>query len=169
MKLHKFNSEELVCYYNSTKPVSLPNYEYKEDYVRGVWVSNVVNIDTPKMKDIESYKEYLVKMVENIASYNINLMIFQVRPASDAYYESKLNPWSRFITGVEGQNPGFDVLKFVIEEAKKYNYRNEKCHIGRLYIPIKDTNNEYFSSVIFVYFENSDKYCEPLLYIMVLL
>ena len=120
MKLHKFNSEELVCYYNSTKPVSLPNYEYKEDYVRGIWVSNVVNIDTPKMKDIESYKEYLVKMVENIASYNINLMIFQVRPASDAYYESKLNPWSRFITGVEGQNPGFDVLKFVIEEAKKF-------------------------------------------------
>jgi uncharacterized lipoprotein YddW (UPF0748 family) len=48
-------------------------------------------------------------------------MIFQVRPLNDAYYESKLNPWSRFITGCEGKNPGFDVLKFVIEEAKKYN------------------------------------------------
>ena len=121
MKLHKFNSEELVCYYKSTKPVDLPNYEYNEKYVRGVWISNVVNIDTPIMQDVESYKEYLVKMIENIASYNINLMIFQVRPLNDAYYESKLNPWSRFITGCEGKNPGFDVLKFVIEEAKKYN------------------------------------------------
>lgn len=121
MKLNKFNSEELVCYYKSTKPVDLPNYEYNEKYVRGIWVSNVVNIDTPIMKDVDSYKEYLVKMIENIASYNINLMIFQVRPTSDAYYESKLNPWSRFITGTEGKNPGFDVLKFVIEEAKKHN------------------------------------------------
>ena len=121
MKLNKFNSEELVCYYGSTKPVNLPNYEYNDKYTRGVWISNVVNIDTPIMKDVDSYKEYLVKMIENIASYNINLMIFQVRPASDAYYESKLNPWSRFITGTEGKHPGFDVLKFVIEEAKKYN------------------------------------------------
>lgn len=121
MKLYKFNSEELVCYYNSTKPVELPNYQYKEGYVRGVWISNVVNIDTPIMKDVDSYKEYLVNMIKNIASYNINLIIFQVRPLSDAYYESKLNPWSRFITGTEGKNPGFDVLKFVVEEAKKYN------------------------------------------------
>jgi hypothetical protein len=103
------------------KFVDLPNYEYNPNYVRGVWISNVVNIDTPRMTDVESYKEYLVKMIENVASYNIKLMIFQVRPLSDTYYKSKLNPWSRFITGTEGKNPGFDVLKFVIEEAKKHN------------------------------------------------
>lgn len=121
MKLHKFNSEELVCYYKSTKPVDLPNYEYNPNYVRGVWISNVVNIDTPRMTDVESYKEYLVKMIENVASYNIKLMIFQVRPLGDSYYKSKLNPWSRFITGTEGKDPGFDVLQFVIEEAKKHD------------------------------------------------
>lgn len=120
MKLNKFNSKELVCYYGTTEPVKLPQYKLDENKTRGVWVSNVVNIDTPVMTDIESYKEYLVKMVENIASYNINLMIFQVRPTNDAYYKSKLNPWSRFITGVEGKDPGFDVLEFVINEAKKY-------------------------------------------------
>ena len=120
MKLKKFNSEELVCYYHSTLPVKLPDYKFNEKGVRGVWVSNVANIDTPKTINAEEYKDYLVKMIANIASYNINLIVFQVRPTSDAYYKSKLNPWSRFITGTEGKDPGFDVLEFVIEEAKKY-------------------------------------------------
>lgn len=120
-KLKKFNQEEYVYYYGNEKVVELPEYSYNEKAVRGIWVSNVMNIDTPIMKDVESYKEYLVKMVENIASYNMNLMIFQVRPTNDAYYKSELNPWSRFITGTEDQDPGFDVLQFVIDEAKKYN------------------------------------------------
>lgn len=120
MKLKKFNSEELVCYYHSTLPVKLPDYKFNEKGIRGVWVSNVANIDTPKTTNKEEYKDYLAKMIANIASYNINLIVFQVRPTSDAYYKSKLNPWSRFITGTEGQDPGFDVLEFVIEEAKKY-------------------------------------------------
>ena len=120
MKLHQYNKRALVHYFGSKEAVEIPEYKYNDKYVKGVWVSNVANIDTPIMKSIEEYKEYLIKMVENIASYNINLMIFQVRPTSDAYYKSKLNPWSKFITGVEGKDPGFDVLEFVINEAKKY-------------------------------------------------
>lgn len=121
MKLKKYQSDEYVYFYGNEEIVDLPEYEYHEKDVRGVWVSNVANIDTPKMADAASYKQYLVEMIKNIASYNMNLIIFQVRPTNDAYYSSKLNPWSKFITGVEGQNPGFDVLQFVIEEAKKYN------------------------------------------------
>lgn len=121
MKLHKYNSRQLVYYYGKEQAVEIPEYKHNEEGVRGVWVSNVVNIDTPIMKDTESYQTYLKDMIANIASYNMNLIIFQVRPCNDAYYPSKLNPWSRFITGVEGKDPGFDVLKFVIDEAKKYN------------------------------------------------
>ncbi|MBQ8292900.1 MAG: family 10 glycosylhydrolase [Bacilli bacterium] len=121
MKLKKYASEEYVYYYGNQEVVELPEYTYRDSDVRGVWVSNVVNIDTPKMVDVESYKQYLVDMIKNIASYNMNLIIFQVRPTNDAYYPSKLNPWSKYITGVEGRDPGFDVLQFVIDEAKKYN------------------------------------------------
>ena len=121
MKLHKFNKRALVKYYGGKIPVDIPEYQYNDKYLKGVWVSNVANIDTPKTLDKDEYQAYLVKMIENIASYNINLIIFQVRPLSDAYYKSKLNPWSRFITGTEGKDPGFDVLEFVINEAKKYN------------------------------------------------
>lgn len=123
MKLYRMNSNETIKYYGGVEEIDIPEYTFKESDVRGVWVSNVANIDTPKGLPVEEYQEYLRKMIENIASYNMNTIIFQVRPASDAYYESKLNPWSRYITGTEGKNPGFDVLQFVIDEAKQYGMK----------------------------------------------
>ena len=62
MKLHKFNSRKLVYYYGNEKVVELPEYKYNDESIRGVWVSNVVNIDTPIMEDIESYQAYLKNM-----------------------------------------------------------------------------------------------------------
>ena len=43
-----------------------------------------------------------------------------------------------------------------IDEVSKYNYRNEKCYMTRLYLPIKDNPNGYFYSVIFLYLEKED-------------
>ena len=123
MKLNKYQSEEYVRFWHNNEVVELPTYEFKKDDVRGVWVSNVANIDTPRGLAEKEYKEYLVNMIENIASYNMNTMIFQVRPNNDAYYPSKYNPWSRYITGEEGKDPGFDVLEFVINEAKKHGIK----------------------------------------------
>ena len=120
MKLYKYNQDETVKYWDTQEEIDIPEYKFNEKDVRGVWVSNVANIDTLSNLGKEEYQEYLRNMIKNIASYNMNTVIFQVRPASDAYYESKLNPWSRYITGTEGKNPGFDVLQFVIDEAKKY-------------------------------------------------
>ncbi len=123
MKLKKYNQEETVKYWDSNTEVEIPEYVFKENDVRGVWVSNVANIDTPCKMPKEEYQAYLKQMIANMAKYNLNVMVFQVRPCNDAYYPSKLNPWSRFITGTEGKDPGFDVLQYVIDEAKKYNIR----------------------------------------------
>lgn len=125
MKLKKYNQEDTVKYWETQEEIDIPEYKFNPNHIRGVWVSNVANIDSPKGLEKEAYQEYLIKMLDNIASYNMNTVIYQVRPTSDAYYPSKLNPWSRFITGVEGKDPGFDVLQFVIDEAKK---RNMKVH-----------------------------------------
>lgn len=123
MELRKYQSDELVKYWDTQEPINIPTYTFCENEVRGIWVSNVANIDTPKGLPVEEYQAYLKQMIKNIADFKLNTIIFQVRPNSDAYYESKLNPWSRYITGVEGQNPGFDVLAFVIAEAKKYGIK----------------------------------------------
>ena len=123
MKLKKNHSKEYLKYWHNNEEINIPRYHFNKNDIRGVWVSNVANIDTPRGLPIDEYQAYLKDMIANIASYNFNTIIFQVRPCSDAYYPSKLNPWSRFITGEEGKDPGFDVLQFVIDEAKKYNIR----------------------------------------------
>jgi uncharacterized lipoprotein YddW (UPF0748 family) len=124
MKLKKFTKpEEYVKYWHNGEDIDVPEYVYREDDMRAAWVSNVANIDTPRGLSEEDYKKALVRIIETAAEYNMNALVFQVRPTNDAYYPSKLNPWSRFITGVEGQDPGFDVLQFVIDEANKHGIR----------------------------------------------
>lgn len=123
MKLKKYQTEETLKYWDTKEEIDIPDYQFKADDIRGVWVSNVANIDMPKGLAQEELKQYLKDMIANIASYNMNTIVYQVRPSSDALYYSKLNPYSRFVTGVEGKDPGFDVLQFVIEEAKKYNIK----------------------------------------------
>ncbi len=123
MKLKKYQSEETIKYWDTKEEIDIPEYVYKESDIRGVWVSNVANIDMPRGLEAEALKTYLKDLIKDVASYNMNTIVYQVRPCSDAFYPSKLNPWSRFITGTEGKDPGFDVLQFVIDEAKKYNIK----------------------------------------------
>ncbi|MDR0754904.1 MAG: family 10 glycosylhydrolase, partial [Prevotellaceae bacterium] len=63
------------------------------------------------------YIDYLNKFVET----NINAIFFQVRPNADAFYDSPYESWSKSITGTAGQDPGYDVLKFIIDEAHARN------------------------------------------------
>lgn len=124
MKLQR-HTVEYIKYWHNKEEIDIPEYVFKENDVRGCWISNVANIDTPNNLEKDEYKKYLIGILETMQSYNMNTAVFQVRPLNDAYYPSDLNPWSRFITGTEGKDPGFDVLEFFINEAKK---RNIKVH-----------------------------------------
>lgn len=121
MKLFKYvNQEEPITYLNTDVQVEIPlKYEQKE--LRGLWVSNVVNIDMPTCVDMEAYKSRIILLMETCVSYNINAIFFQVRTTNDAFYKSDLNPYSRFFTGTEGTEPSFDVLAWIIEQAKAHN------------------------------------------------
>lgn len=119
--IKRFLSEGNITYFQSENEVLVPDYKEKEQEFRAVWFSTVGNIDLPKIENIDSYKEYLRGVIQKLKEYNFNSVIFQVRPSNDALYESELSPWSRFITGVEGKNPGFDIFEYFIEEAKKEN------------------------------------------------
>ena len=123
MKLKKNHSKEYLKYWHNNEPINIGRYHFNKNDIRGVWVSNVANIDTPRGLPVDEYKAALNKIIDKAAEYNMNALIFQVRPTNDAYYPSKLNPWSRFITGEEGKNPGFDVLEYVINEAGKKGIR----------------------------------------------
>ena len=53
--------------------------------------------------------------------FNLNAVFVQVRPTADAFWPSPLEPWSRYLTGVQGQDPAYDPLAFIVEEARRRN------------------------------------------------
>ena len=90
-----------------------PNYEF-----RGVWIATVDNIDWPAkgMVDVNSQKTEFIRQLDLHKQNGMNAMIVQVRPAADAFYPSQYEPWSQWLTGVQGQPPSpyYDPLQFMI-------------------------------------------------------
>ncbi len=87
---------------------------------RGVWMHTIYNAVYPKLSSDE-WKEYIRKQLDEYQKLGINVVLFQVRPEADAFYESEYEPWSRFLTGEQGKSPDpyFDPLHFMVEECHK--------------------------------------------------
>ncbi len=88
---------------------------------RAVWIATVDNIDFPSKRtlSIEEQKAEIIRDLELTKALKMNAVIFQVRPMADAIYESKLEPWSEFLTGEMGKSQSFDPLKFIVAEGHK--------------------------------------------------
>ena len=92
---------------------------------RGAWISSVHNLDWPSEKGLPAaqQKAELVRLLDSAKSLGLTDVFFQVRPEGDALYQSSLEPWSRFLTGTQGKDPGYDPLAFCINEAGKRGIR----------------------------------------------
>lgn len=96
------------------------NAEYadKRDF-RGAWIQCVngqfMNMGTRQMQDT------LIYQLDKLKECGVNAIIFQVRPECDALYKSNYEPWSRFLTGVQGKSPSpyWDPLNWMIEQCHK--------------------------------------------------
>lgn len=79
---------------------------------RGVWVATVNNIDWPSKKGLSATEQRaeMLALLDRAQSLGLNAVIFQVRPAADALYASPLEPWSEYLTGEQGRDPGWDPL-----------------------------------------------------------
>ncbi len=88
---------------------------------RAAWVATVANIDwpsTPGLPTDEQIQEALA-ILDTASALNLNAIILQIRPQCDALYPSELEPWSYYLTGVQGQapDPYYDPLDFWIRKA----------------------------------------------------
>ena len=87
--------------------------------MRGAWIQCVngqfQGMGTQKMQQTLTYQ------LDELQKDGANVIIFQVRPECDALYESKLEPWSRFLTGQQGKapQPYWDPLQWMITECHK--------------------------------------------------
>src|SRR5215213_3275026 len=102
-------------------PANAETVPQPEREFRAVWIATVDNIDFPTKKtlSIEEQKKELLRNLELARELKLNAVIFQARPMCDALYESKIEPWSEFLTGKMGKSQAFDPLRFLIAEAHK--------------------------------------------------
>ncbi len=93
--------------------------------MRGVWIATVKNLDYPSsgFLSVKEQKKEFVDMLDYFSEIGINAVFFQVRPAADAFFPSKYEPWSEWLTGEQGKapDPYYDPLKFMIKECHKRN------------------------------------------------
>ena len=82
-----------------------PDIPQAEREFRGVWVATVANIDWPSKPGLsteEQIKE-ATAILDTVVALRLNAVVLQVRPHCDAMYASKLEPWSYYLTGVQGK------------------------------------------------------------------
>lgn len=102
--------------------------------MRGVWLTTVSRLDWPPISSvnvsnpavrINQQQKALTDKLDKLKSLGINTVFFQVKPDGTALWSSKILPWSDVMTGHIGQDPGYDPLQFMLDEAHK---RGMKVH-----------------------------------------
>lgn len=81
--------------------------------------------DKYKKRTASNFRTYFTGVVKKEKSLGMNRVIVQVRPFGDAIYKSKYFPRSKYISGKQGKNPGFDPLKIMVDVAHKNGMKIE--------------------------------------------
>ena len=92
--------------------------------MRTVWIATVSNIDWPQTRGTsatvqQKQKKQLTDLLDGFVKTNMNAVCLQVRPMADALYRSSYEPWSSYVSGTRGVDPGWDPLQFAVEECHK--------------------------------------------------
>ena len=100
--------------------------EHPKREFRGAWIHTVGQGRYREMNR-DSMQGYFDRMLDSLQHIGINAVIFQVRPAADAFYSSQLEPWSKYFTGSQGvaPDPVWDPLQYLIDQC---HARNMELH-----------------------------------------
>ncbi|MFJ5503360.1 glycoside hydrolase family 10 protein [Pectobacterium carotovorum] len=115
------------------QPLPAKSQQNKEP-MRGVWLATVSRLDWPPVASVNvsspasritQQQDALKGKLDKLKSLGINTVFFQVKPDGTALWPSKILPWSDMLTGNIGEEPGYDPLQFMLDEAHK---RGMKVH-----------------------------------------
>jgi uncharacterized lipoprotein YddW (UPF0748 family) len=86
---------------------------------RAAWVASVANIDWPSKPGLPAAQQQaeIRALCDTARRVGLDALILQVRTSADALYESALEPWSEYLTGTQGRDPGYDPLSVWVDEA----------------------------------------------------
>ncbi|RNI25246.1 glycoside hydrolase family 10 protein [Flexivirga caeni] len=116
------------CHGNYVVPQPYPgqyptNPKTPKHELRAMWISVVTNIDWPSKEGLsaEEQQAELIAWLDLAVAERHNAVVLQVRPTADALWPSPFEPWSAWLTGEQGKDPGYDPLGFAVTEAHKRN------------------------------------------------
>ena len=114
-----------------------PKYE-----VRAVWLTTIGGIDLPhsyaqSAHSAEKQKRELTDILDRLQAAHINTVLIQTRVRGTMIYPSAYEPWDGCLSGFPGKSPGYDALKFAIDECHK---RGMECHAWVVTIPVGKWN-----------------------------
>ncbi|WP_327587423.1 family 10 glycosylhydrolase [Nonomuraea sp. NBC_00507] len=91
--------------------------------LRAMWISSVANIDWPSRTGLSAAAQQAEfrAWLDLAVAKRMNAVVVQVRPTADAFWPSPYEPWSQWLTGTQGGNPGYDPLAFMVNEAHARN------------------------------------------------
>ena len=101
---------------STPEPSANPNPALPAGEWRAVWVS-YLEWAAMDFSTEDAFRAGVVQLLDNCTGLGLNTVLAQVRPFGDALYRSSLFPWSHLCTGVQGQDPGFDPLDVLLQEA----------------------------------------------------
>ena len=105
--------------------ISITSFAQPTKEFRAVWIASVDNIDWPSKKGmaVDSQKAEFIRILNLHQQNGMNAVVMQIRPATDAFYPSPYEPWSEWLSGIQGKAPApyYDPLQFMIEETHKRN------------------------------------------------
>lgn len=118
------------------------------DEMKAVWITY---LEFEKKKyTYSAFKTRIDTMFDNVVNLNMNTVIVQVRPFGDAFYNSSYFPWSAYIGGRQGIDPGFDPLEYMIEAAHARNLEFQ-AWINPYRVSLNNTNYSELSTKNYAY------------------
>ena len=99
--------------------MSMPMVAQNKREFRGAWIQCVNGQYLGK--STQQIQSMLTQQLDELQKDGVNAIIFQVRAECDALYQSDLEPWSKFLTGVQGKAPSpyWDPLQWMVEQCHK--------------------------------------------------
>jgi uncharacterized lipoprotein YddW (UPF0748 family) len=105
--------------------------------IRAVWITTISGLDWPRAHSATRQQQELISILDKLQQANINTVLIQARVRASTIYPSTQEPWDICLTGKAGQSPGYDPLKFCIDECHK---RGMECHAWIVTIPVGKWN-----------------------------
>ena len=106
--------------------------------VRAVWLTTIGGIDWPhsyaqSARSIAKQQEELTHTLDQLQTVGINTVLLQTRIRGTMIYPSRYEPWDGCLSGFPGTSPGYDALKFAIDECHK---RGMELHAWIVTMPV---------------------------------